>query len=201
MQKKINIIVWSLIPCLILFFGILSIKKHSSIHMYEQEWTQEGHQIMIKVYDQSSLDWNTKLSKLRRQVEEAEQLDRQLDLVISDLIKQLNTESYVIQIDEQVAVGKRYQDKPIQVATMTSDHQLFKIMALEEQSLFVTDVTNNQEYQRIFVLAATPKQANDVITKLQALSLKDGKTVVNQLSNIEVYWLENDKVVGHIKMT
>lgn len=201
MQKKINIIIWSLIPCLILFFVILTNTRRSSIRVYEENWEQAGHQIMIKVYGEPSLNWDTKLGKIKRLIKEKDQIEEQLDQVISDIILQLNTASYIIQIDEYVTVGKRYQEEPFQVATMTSDHQLFKIMALEQQALFVTDVTNDQAHERIFIIAPTPMKASEVSKQLQVLSLEEGKMVAMQLPKIEVYWLKQAKVVGHVKTT
>lgn len=194
MQQKFNMILWISIPCLFLFFVILSFLNQNKLKRYELTWKIGENAIKVTVFDTGKKDWNQVLQDIKKK---SRKVENEIDFM-SEIRQKLNTDSYMIQINDFVMVGTRYSTEKYQVATTDKSGNLFQIMELEEQ-VFAPKKVVNDEFDKILVITKSPKQAQILLDELPKLSLKKGEKLVRTTMNAEVYWLYGNTEVLHVK--
>lgn len=193
MQEKFNVILWIFIPCIFIFFILLMFTNQNKMQRYELTWKIGEETIKVTVFDTGKKDWNQKLQDIKQKYRK---ITNEVDFM-SEIRQELNTDCYMIQINEAVMVGNRYHDEKYQVATTDKNGNLFQIIELEKQ-LFVTIEVAQDEFDKILIIAKSPKQAKKLQEALPNLSLEAGEQLVHTAIATEVYWLYGSKEVLHI---
>lgn len=194
MQQKFNNILWTLISCLLLFFIVLSFYNSKKIKKYELSWLENENVIKVTVFDNEEKDWNFVLQTIKkRKSHETDEINR-----IREIKNMIDTNSYMIQVNDSVMVGSHYSSDKYQVATTDKNGNLFKIIALENQTFLTKEVENN-EFDKILVISKYPEKIQMILLKLTELSLEEGKKMITNEAGVEAYWLLANKEVGHIK--
>lgn len=194
MQQKFNNILWTLIPCLLLFFIVLSFYNSKKIKKYELSWLENENVIKVTVFDNEEKDWDFLLQTIKkRKSHETDEINR-----IREIKNMIDTNSYMIQVNDSVMVGSHYNSDKYQVATTDKNGNLFKIIALENQT-FLTEEVENNEFDKILVISKYPEKIQMILLKLTELSLEEGKKMITNETGVEAYWLLANKEVGHIK--
>lgn len=194
MQKKFNIIIWTLIPFLFLFFMCLSIWNQGKLKRYSITWEQNGHTIGVTVFDQEKKNWNQKLREIRSEKVQASRVPEMFEI----LQEKCATDSYIIQIDEQVLVGTYYRKGKYQVATTDKTGNLFRIVELENQVLLTKEIEQQSEFDKIIVISSSLKKADALLTMLTDVSISDGKKLAREY-DANVYWLKGHQEADFIQ--
>lgn len=194
MQQKFNMIIWALIPCFLIFFITLSLWNNTKTKKYEIDWQIDGHVLKVTVFDTGHKDWRKILQSIKKKHRTmVDKIDK-----MSEIRKELDIDSYMIQIDEFLMVGDYYTKGKYQVATIDKKGNLFKIIELEQQVL-VTEEVDNLEFDKVLIIAATLNQAKTIRQDIRDVSLEVGKKRVQDQEGAIVYWLLDNKEVGYIK--
>lgn len=195
MHTKINYIIWTIVVFLIIFFISLSIINQNKIKEYKIMLDNNKE---VRIFTT-----NSKLSKeISSKLEEININDTEINIIkeLETIFEVNNISKYLIHINDYVVTGEHYNNDNYQVATVTKDNTLFQIISLENQSLYSKNIGEMKDYDRIIVITDSISKIETLMNKIESLSLKNGKEVVEKEKNVTVYWLKENKEVQKVIM-
>lgn len=195
MHTKINYIIWTIVVFLIIFFISLSIINQNKIKEYKIMLDNNKE---VRIFTT-----NSKLSKeISSKLEEININDTEINIIkeLETIFEVNNISKYLIHINDYVVTGEHYNNDDYQVATVTRENTLFQIIPLENQSLYSKNIDKISDYDRIIVITDSISKIETLMNKIESLSLKNGKEVVEKEKNVTVYWLKENKEVQKVIM-
>lgn len=205
MQKKINIVLFSIV-FILLFYIVISNEK---IKVYSKKINYLDNTIVINIYSKNSNLSNKALKEIEKIYKSSNDEICITTNKASKKLKQLKIKNYIINAQGNIIVGNHYNNNYYKVALEDPNivDGVFKILKLENKSVatlinpnyeikdnvrYFSDVT----YKSINVISDDLTKSKKTLNKISQMNINEGKEYINNLKDVDAIWyLFDDSII------
>lgn len=192
MQNKINIIIWSFVFIVILFFGVLYIYNPFQLKEYRFVNTDKI-QVEVKLYSKDQKNAKETISNVKKTSFNEDDLVYLESLL--DVVKNSNIKAYTIRVGENIVVGDHYQGKTYRIALSNRLNGVYQILDLKNTTILVQNQNKQDTFDRVIVLSKQFSSAKETLLQIQDKSLDE----IKEVKKDEIILLKGEEEVYHFK--
>ena len=202
MQKKINILLFSLVFALLLFILV----SNNQIKLYRKKFTFLDKNIVVNIYSKNSNLSNKALNK----IEKIYNLSKD-DLYVTTknankVLKDLKIKNYLINAQGNIIVGSHYENDYYKVGLENPNivDDVFKIIKIKNKSIVSlineSSIDNGVRYfegnyKGIYVISNDLVKSKKIATILLDKDIEEGKKYIEELKDVDAIWFLFDDTI------
>jgi len=199
MQKKINILLFSLVFALLLFLII----NNNKIKVYTKKINYLDNTVVINIYSKKLS--NNVFKEIEKIYKSSNDDIYTVTNKANNKLKKLKIKKYIINAQGNIIVGEHYNNDYYKVALEDPNIEdgVFKVIKLKNKSVATlinpdhtikngTRYFNDVTYKSINVISNDLLKSKKVLDKLYKLDIDEGKKYINNLKDVDAIWYLND---------
>lgn len=205
MQKKINIVLFSLVFVL-LFYIIISNNK---IKVYSKKIKYLDNNIVINIYSKNSNLSNKALDKIEKNYNTSTDDICVVTSSANKILKNLKLKNYIINAEGNIIIGDHYNSDYYKVGLEDPNvvGGVFKIIKIKNKAI-ATSLNENYKinigiryfdsdisYKSINVISDDLVKSSKILNKIKTMNITKAKEYVDGIKEVEAIWYLNDNSI------
>lgn len=202
MQKKINILLFSLVFALLLFILV----SNNQIKLYRKKITFLDKNIVVNIYSKNSNLSNKALKKIEKIYNSSKD-----DLYVTTkkankVLKDLKIKNYLINAQGNIIVGSHYENDCYKVGLENPNivDDVFKIIKIKNKSIVSlineSSIDNGVRYfegnyKGIYVISNDLVKSKKIASILLDKDIAEGKKYIEELKDVDAIWVLFDDTI------